>query len=159
MWQSGTPSIGLAAGVSSLEIDYDKWNDDFDFADEWGGTQPPNGGTMQRYQVTGPNGMNLRPAVGVNNTPLLLMQRLGYVWGVLDPATNWIHGTHYQQVGDAFATPLDFWCSAPLTTLVDYVAPVVAPVVSKITEIVLDLAAGSVVTIKREDGRVETETA
>ena len=114
---------------------------------------------LQRYQVTGQYGMQLRPAVGVNNTPYLLMQRLGHVWGVLDPATNWIHGTHYQQVGDAFATPLDFWCYFPLTATVEFVAPVVAPVVGKITEIVLDLATGSVVTIKREDGTQEVETA
>jgi len=41
IWQKGTPAIGIAAGVSSQEIDLDVWNDDFSFADEWGTVSPP----------------------------------------------------------------------------------------------------------------------
>jgi hypothetical protein len=47
IWQTGTPSIGYAAGVSSAEIDYDLWNDEFNFEAEWGTSPtPPLGGTM-----------------------------------------------------------------------------------------------------------------
>lgn len=36
VWQDKTPAIGKLAGVSSLEIDHDLWNDEFDFDAEWG---------------------------------------------------------------------------------------------------------------------------
>lgn len=55
MWQDGTPSIGIAAGVESQEIDHNKWNSLFDFNAEWGVQLPPPppspGGTMDYYEV------------------------------------------------------------------------------------------------------------
>jgi hypothetical protein len=36
IWQHRTPAIGIEAGVSSKEIDYNIWNSDEDFNAEWG---------------------------------------------------------------------------------------------------------------------------
>lgn len=116
IWQSGTPAIGIDAGVSSQEIDYNVWNDDYNFTDEWGGviTPPPTGETM-RYEVIGINGLNLRPAANTNNTPIRLIPTGSYVWAVPD-VTGWLKGSAYQEPGKA-KVDAAFFCSA-LTTLV-----------------------------------------
>lgn len=46
LWQKGTPVEGLAAGVSSKEIDLDIWNDEFDFMAEWGGVTSTTSDTI-----------------------------------------------------------------------------------------------------------------
>lgn len=53
MWQDGTPSIGIAAGVESKEIDHDKWNSKFNFNAEWGvqPPPPPPPGAFMKYKV------------------------------------------------------------------------------------------------------------
>ena len=51
IWQSGTPSIGIEAGVESVEIDYNVWNSNFNFEAEWGTITPPVGGNMYKLEV------------------------------------------------------------------------------------------------------------
>lgn len=61
IWQKGTPAIGVQAGVSSLEIDYNLWNDEYNINDEFGGgiTPPVTGGSM-KYKVTPYGSYDLR---------------------------------------------------------------------------------------------------
>ena len=53
IWQSGTPSIGIDAGVESAEIDYNVWNGNFNFEAEWGTSTPPppDGGNMHYFEL------------------------------------------------------------------------------------------------------------
>lgn len=67
LWQTGTPSIGHAAGVSSREIDHNLWNDEFSFFEEWNAEStpppPPAGGTMW-YRATGNINIRQMPVTG-----------------------------------------------------------------------------------------------
>jgi hypothetical protein len=89
--QSGTPVIGLAAGVESLEIDYDQLNGgDAEFERIFGiipqqPEQPPTEGniTMSRYEAANTYGMSIRSTHAVTQYPT----PLGYV-----PANSKIHG-------------------------------------------------------------------
>lgn len=40
LWQKGTPAIGPLVGTTSKEVDFDVWNDEFDFVAEWGTVSP-----------------------------------------------------------------------------------------------------------------------
>jgi GH25 family lysozyme M1 (1,4-beta-N-acetylmuramidase) len=70
--QSGTPAIGLDAGVSSLEIDYNQFDGDLEkFAQYFGGVVPPvEGAIMTRYEAVSTYTMSLRPDHNTANTPL-----------------------------------------------------------------------------------------
>jgi GH25 family lysozyme M1 (1,4-beta-N-acetylmuramidase) len=53
-WQWGTPSWGLAWGCESTEIDMNLFNGTkTDFEIRYGGTVPPNGGTMKGTVISG----------------------------------------------------------------------------------------------------------
>lgn len=102
IWQAGTPAIGYEAGVSSKEIDYNLWNDEFDFESEWG-TQPPTGGNMEKWMVT-TSALNLRPQPNISNTPIYSMPNGTLVWGTLDTATGWITVSYVQKPGETYAS-------------------------------------------------------
>lgn len=68
IWQKGTPAIGITAGVSSAEIDYNLWNDEFDFRLEWDAPIPPEGGTTMFYRATGNINIRTSPEVADNAT-------------------------------------------------------------------------------------------
>lgn len=63
LWQKGTPVIGKAAGVVTLELDFDVWNDDFDFVAEWG-SSPQNGETGMTFY-----GRNKSTLTNIRNGP------------------------------------------------------------------------------------------
>lgn len=102
IWQSGTPAIGYEAGVSTKEIDYNLWNDDFDFEAEWYSVpQPPSGGTMEKWNLL--VDLNLRNAPNVGGTLLMTMPKGGSVWGGIDAATGWINVKYLLRPGAQYA--------------------------------------------------------
>lgn len=113
----------------------------------------------EKWQVTAA-GLNMRtqPIVEPSNI-ILSLPKGSHFWGVLDATTGWVKGTHYQPLGAAFAIRKDFYISGSpqWTVKVAYTEPVVEQ--PKITSIILDLAAGSKVTIQYSDGTSQTVTA
>lgn len=61
MWQDGTPAIGPLVGVESKEVDHNRWNDLFDFAQEWG-QAPAEGETpmTSKFYVWNADAANIR---------------------------------------------------------------------------------------------------
>ena len=133
LWQWGTPTWGIELGAQSEEIDANwfygteaQYNQIFGL----GGTPPPPppGGTMNKFEVIGQYGLNLRPAPATNNTPKLLCATGTQLWGERR-SDGWIHGTHYQQPNESFATLMDFYCAGGAGYVKDvaYTDPVVQP--------------------------------
>lgn len=112
IWQSGTPSIGSEAGVSTKEIDYNLWNDEFDFAAEWGNAPvpPPQGGDMQLWKTI--TGLNLRNAPSTSGQILTTMPTGTLVWGDMD-ASGWIIVKYIQVPGAQYAeAKTNAYCSS-----------------------------------------------
>ena len=82
---------------------------------------PPPTGESMRYRVVGANGLNLR-STPFSGSIIILVPPNTYVFGVIDPVSEWLHGTSYEQPGLP-ETTLDFWCSALPGYIVEDVAP------------------------------------
>jgi len=99
------------------------------FKAKYGGvTPPPVEEDMKKFEVVGPYGLNLRPAIGTNNTPLLLAPKGSLLWGTM-LSSGWVQGTHYQAPGGEI-TALNFYCSGDLYFVkeVAYTEPTPPPV-------------------------------
>jgi len=105
----------------NFELDGNYYHNAELFKARFGGITPPIGEPM-RYRVVGANGLNLRTAP-VSGSIIILVPPNTYVFGVIDPVSEWLHGTSYQQPGLS-ETPLDFWCSALPGYIVEDAAPV-----------------------------------
>ena len=151
LWQSGTPAIGLAAGVESLEIDFNHWNGNYSFEDEWGTSStggevilPQEGNAiMDKWKVTWLQGCNTRPEPNVNNTYIATLPT-GYEF---DSSTYFVptgktpEQERWAQLESGYWVAL-VYSSAPRCALV---TP--APTPEPASEIVADITAEVVVTV------------
>jgi GH25 family lysozyme M1 (1,4-beta-N-acetylmuramidase) len=99
IWQSGTPATGLSVGVESPTVDYDQWNEDYNFAAEWGNTELPQTYTKSRrynsdvYTVTLSRWgrAHVTNTNGTRETVSSAARRLGAVYAV--NADGWASNT------------------------------------------------------------------
>lgn len=152
VWQDGTPAIGNLAGVSSIEVDRDRWNDVFDFGVEWGTTQPeppPIGDTMYQCKIKS----TATPYVNVRAAPNSTSADIGNAYPgeafQADELTNGYLHAVVPFVGYVSAQYCDY-------SLITTPPP---PPARKVTHIDIALAAGSVVTRTYDDGTTKSETA
>lgn len=111
LWQWGTPVINVGQPTAEIDMNKSRYSrSEFETYYLGGATTPPTGGSMDKYTVVGPYGLNLRPAPSRNNTPILLSATGTLIWGVLD-ASGYVKGSYYQQPGEQYATRLDFYCA------------------------------------------------
>jgi len=161
IWQSGTPAIGYEVGVESPTIDLDRWNDNYDFDNEWlAVVPPPIGGTM-RYTATAiSNGTRLRPNHNVNETYIASYSAgTKFDGDVLfiapdESVPNQNAGDKWLEVKQVNGVAKAGWVAVthlgqPVCTLVENI-----PTQNKPASIDMTLAAGSVVTIKDAGGAV-----
>jgi len=161
MWQDTSLYNGQNAGVESTAIDRDFWNDAYDFNTEWGiVTPPPNGGTM-RYTATAINNdtrirnfhNTLSTSTVLGSYPAGTVFEGDVIWTAT--AGNIVTG---QVVGDKWlltTKPLAGWvpvihAGKPACNLTENVPPPAGAPAS----IDMQLAAGSVVTVKDAAGNV-----
>lgn len=143
IWQQGTPSVGIAAGVSSKEIDYNLWNTEYNFADEWGVVQtppPPIGAGMKSGTLTaGTTSLKIRStpvALADNSNQIGGVYQGDTVFGDIDTASGWLHVSSVKRANGT-SQIIDGFCSAnPIyITLVD-VTP--APTHRHLVEVFID---------------------
>lgn len=158
IWQAGTPAIGYEAGVSSKEIDYNLWNDEFDFEAEWGAQPPPpTGGNMEKWIVAASGGWNLRPQPNTNNTPYFLMPKGTLIWGTMDASTGWIAVAYVQKPGEPYASvpPQPAYCSGASLYVAKqtYTDPPLAPVNTRTLQITITEDGWKPVTVEVQQER------
>ena len=127
LWQYGTPAVGAQHGAATSVIDMNWFNgtaDSFYYYYGQALPQPPEGGTMTQYIVTGAQGLNLRNLPTTSSNVLRLIPTNSFVWGVKDPLTGWITGTKYQEPGKP-EVAMNFYCSGTLVK--EYVPPAPPP--------------------------------
>lgn len=85
------------------------------FAAQYGGTIPPNGGTMEKW-ITNVD-LNMRSASSVTGALIQTMPKGSYIWGTVDAATGWISIKYLQKPGEQYATLLTqaAYCSGSAT--------------------------------------------
>ena len=154
MLQSGTPAIGLWAGVESKEIDYDQFNGDENAMRSFFGlTQPPQTGeTGMFYGKMKANLTNIRTGTSINYADvgdLFLNDLIEADRKQLANGVNWWHLTKITRAdGTNYPLPApDCWCWE--TNVTELPPPVSTPASMDIT-----LAPGSVVTVKDGNGKV-----
>jgi hypothetical protein len=132
--QTGTPAIGQAAGVESLDIDYDQLNGGAaEFERIFGAMpQPPQEETnmSQWYRVTAPDGLNVRTGPGSAYPKTTEIDPLAYnerIETSTAPLGGWYKIAQvYRNNGDLQPLGTDAWCSGAY--LVVTTAPVEPPV-------------------------------
>lgn len=124
IWQAGTPSIGLAVGVESLEVDYNKFNGDATKFAKYFGASPvtsPVGGIMKVGTVTVTK-LNIRTGPSVSHEDIGDLFLHDKVYGELDITNNWLHFNRIQRV-DGTQQNMDGWASADYMSLADIPTP------------------------------------
>lgn len=125
LWQSGTPAIGAQVGVSSAEVDFDRWNIDLDFQLEWDGVPtPPAEVTMEKWKVTATS-LKVRSGPSTAFGQVQSLFEGDVVEGVFDPASSWINISKITRVnGNTFvpASGVQWWCSG-LSAYVEKIVP------------------------------------
>jgi hypothetical protein len=128
IWQSGSPTYN--AGQTSPRIDYDLWNDQYNFDAEWQTSIPPIGETMETWKVL--TSLKVRSGPGTTYGQTQGLNAGDKVEGVYDPVTQWIHISKIIRVSSAVIV-FDGWCSG----LPAYVEKVIVtpppPVVDSVT--------------------------
>lgn len=132
-WQYGTPPIGIAYGVESIELDMNLFNGDEDkfktLFNLTNTSQPPDGGlTMARYEGT----------AKLTSTPNVRIRKTypdGMTIGALQPGQSFegdrietdTSGTKWMHITKAGATVIDGWSAVYLLNYVDNGEPVPEP--------------------------------
>lgn len=126
LWQSGTPAIGLAAGVESREIDYNVFNgDDARFIQVFGtgsNPNPPPTGEIMKIGTVTTKVLNIREGPGTNFPVIGELYYGDKVIGELDLATNWLNFSKIIRVNGTQVN-MNGWSSAQYMSLVEYVPP------------------------------------
>ena len=154
IWQKGTPSIGLEAGVESLEIDLDLWNDEFDFETEWG-TAPTTGETTMDTYGRVKTVTNIREGAGVSWDVKGQMQ-----------AGDLVTASEIRPVGSYFWWKIIAWTrngvamTLPLSATGEHwaygtnIEKLPAPPVTSASSLELVLPSGTLITLKDENNNV-----
>jgi GH25 family lysozyme M1 (1,4-beta-N-acetylmuramidase) len=113
--QDGTPSVGLEAGVESVEIDRNWWNGNYEFFNEWR-TQPPaeqpEEVTMSTwYRVNATAGLNIRNGAGAGNLDIGDLTYNDRIEVEGAPVSGWLHIKSILRVGSTVQITFDGWCS------------------------------------------------
>jgi hypothetical protein len=107
IWQSGSPTYN--AGQSSPRIDYDLWNDQYNFDAEWGTVTPPIGEPMtETWKVL--TSLKVRSGPGTSYGQTQGLNAGDLIEGVYDIATQWIHISKIIRVNSTVIV-FDGWCS------------------------------------------------
>ena len=150
LWQNGTPAIGIAAGVESREIDYDKLNGGGNTLSYYFGSgstptdPPPTGEIMETHEGTlNINGLSIRTGPGTQYPyswpPLGSLKLNDKVYGELDVATSWIHfgrivrANGVTEVWNGWSSAANYATTAPYMTL--RVLPVEPPVEPPVSDV------------------------
>jgi GH25 family lysozyme M1 (1,4-beta-N-acetylmuramidase) len=132
IWQSGTPSIGAAAGVESLTIDYNQWNASYDFGVEWG-TTPPMENNMANYELISANyDMSLRTdhlitAARIETILRGVKMRADALWTATSDGTNVKAGDQWAHVTSAGGVNKSGWVAVKHLGVVYCVMTEIAP--------------------------------
>jgi GH25 family lysozyme M1 (1,4-beta-N-acetylmuramidase) len=152
LWQFTSHGDGAAYGVESQNIDLNYTSQAF--YDLFTGGTTPTEGTMAQWKCK-INGLAVRDGNGTTHTQIDTLNLGDVVDAVQDDVTHWLHISLITRAGQVQQTAKDGWCSGNSA----YMEPVIPPPVTVHPKIVIDAAAGTVITITKSDGTQEVITA